>query len=250
MGRIISPIALPLHSPIVCPMGIAAINWLTGQIAAGSLSWAWRATNVIVSGTAISQITDLTGGGRHLTQASGLSKPSIVASWRGGQPAVGFSGTRWAAVADPILPLTDWTFGCVLECTDISVDRSPMSFGTATTGAAYVIRPASGHGIRLESVGIVNDSSTGLSAANSIVFTRTGAPPVLRFYLNGVEEALDVPSATMFVAVTGARIGSLANGTQPFVGRQAEGFVAPSPFSAMQIAAYHASVKARYILPI
>ncbi len=130
---------------------LAGATSLADNLSTTNLVGSWRGDNVTQSGGTVSQMTDLSGSGWHLTEAT--NKPTYVASGPNSQPYVSFDTNTdiltngSVSVADPchiymVIRQTNWTLNRYIYVDSLSHPYCIQ--GTSGDGSPSLVHYCSG----------------------------------------------------------------------------------------------------------
>lgn len=219
-----SPPSLPTLSvrPTAQPSALSLIPGLAARWSASSLAMA--------DGAAISSWADISGNGRSASQATSINRPTFLANWRNGQPAVNFNGAAQSQFLTTDLSAKSSKAAIFIAfelsaAANSSGSRDQRLFSSQTRTSADVglnidTFASSGNAIRTLNSNGAAVSSSAISTATPYIMSLTTEGGAL--YVNGAKQATSpINGLTLNNALF--QIGNHLNGSgKHFAGRIAE----------------------------
>jgi len=173
----------------------------------------WRGDNVTTTGSAVDQMDDLSGNGRHMVQGTSANKPTT--STLLGQDAVRFDPSvndQWLGLAAPVaLGSTPYALWAVFRF-ESSVSNQ-MVLAVEPTLVELRQSAATGYAARyLSNLTTVSDSTTLLSSAHAVLCESNGTNAIV--YVDNVSEDSDASGSRSAASATWA-LGRRPSGSFP-----------------------------------
>jgi hypothetical protein len=193
-------------------------EWTPAQLAPDA--W-WRADAAIVEGTGVSQLTDKSGNGYHLTQSTTANQPAFNASdaGYGNQPTMDFDGVT------EYLEGGDWLNAGTGDLTAIIIGEAPTAasvrvFLTKRDGnnAGWRVRTNASDGFQI----VIEDGSANEVTVAAKAFT-VDTPSVFRATVDGGTDGQSFVDGTGGGATSTAAVGDIDNATNVFLGSKNNG---------------------------
>lgn len=173
-------------------------TWTPAQITTALWLDAADANTITLNGSTVSQWNDLSGNGRHATQAAGANQPTYSATGLLGKPAAVFDGVsdRMSTGTLNVAMSGDYTLLTVLSTTNAST--SPSWYACPGFLGGEVPNTVADHGLGfngLYQITGIGNPDTSYTATNPVTsgagtmlsWSRVSASGVLSWYQNGQE---------------------------------------------------------------
>lgn len=239
---------IPAHALLLAGAPAAAA-WTPASLP--SLAGWWDASNagsITASSGRVSQLNDLSGLGKHMTQATGANQPLTGSHTVNSLNAIFFDGSRQLVSTIPS-NFTNVSVFAVFKITSIGTRNY---FGSDAFDAFAWDTNSGAQRLLYQNTALIATANTSVTAAaHCVAVQRTnGTNGAWAFFLDGAADGSGTATAD-WSSRSGARLalGAQAGVAAGFVGDFCEGFLATAISSASDITSACAYLKAKWATP-